>query len=438
MIILPAGTHLIQAQFNNSDTFPLYPSTSIPVEINISPGLSLNVRPASGIYKDTLTFEGTLIRADNLEGAVDLFLDTNFLATTKTDSTGRYIHKMVIEQMLDGKHTVQARSADLSSGVRTFTVLPVHSRTTLTVTRVNNSALFECNGTVMAFDRPDDVILRPLSIRDVLDIIATFTLTTAKRPVSAAPVAHMVNNVTLLEMQTDAFGGFSRVVALPTGDNIVTARFVNNRFPLFPSKSKEISLNLPSANLSPLENIRSSPSDMLVSVSIVAVIILVFTGGSIFYLKRRSILFRITQTPAALSLEPETLASAETLSKEIEAADSFLASVSPPDVNLVSTDPILARYIRILNEQGLSTAARAVYVHFTGTIAQKLHIRRHRTLTPREFLRSCDTKPFTGTFSTFVAIYEQVRYGGARTPAKEREFEESVMKTDESLGGEED
>jgi len=440
-IILPAGTHRIQAQFNNSDIFPLYSSKSIPVELNISLGLSLDVRPASGIYKDTLTFEGTLVRPDNLEGAVDLFLDNNFLATTKTDRTGRYIHKMVIEQMLDGKHTVQARSADLSSGVRTFTVIPVQSLTTLTVTRVNNSALFECYGMVMAFDRPGDVILRPLSIRDVLDIIVTFgrvPLASAKRPVSDAEIALMVNNVTLLEVQTDTSGRFSRVVALPAGDNVVAARFVNNRFPIVPSQSKEIAVNIPSANLSPLENIRSSPSGMLVPVIVVAVILLVFTGGSFFYLKRRSILFRTRRTPAAINLDSETLASAEMLLKEIEAADPFLSTVLPPDPDMGSTDPILTRYIRILNAQGLSTAARTVYVHFTGTIAQRLHIRSHRTLTPREFLRSCDRRPFAGTFSSFVTIYEQVRYGGAKSPDKEGEFKEATKKTDESIGGEED
>ncbi|MCX6697776.1 MAG: hypothetical protein NTV84_09540, partial [Methanoregula sp.] len=113
-----------------------------------------------------------------------------------------------------------------------------------------------------------------------------------------------------------------------------------------------------------------------------------------------------------------------------------LASVLPQDPDMDSTDPILARYVRILNAQGLSTAARAVYVHFAGTIAQRLHIRSHRALTPREFLRSCDRRPFAGTFSTFVTIYEQIRYGGAKSQNKEGEFKEATKKTDESLGGE--
>ena len=439
-ITLPAGTHRIQAQFNSTDIFPINPSKSTMVEINISPGLSLDVKPASGIYKDTLTFEGTLIRPDNLESDVDLFLDNNLLATTKTDRTGRYFHKMVIEKVLTGKHTVQARSADLSSGVRTFTVLSVHSRTELTITRVNNSALFECNGTVMAFDRAGDIIRRPVSINDVLEILSTFgrdPLGAAKRPVSAAPVALMVNNVTLLEMQTDAVGRFSVVVAIPTGDNVVTARFISKSFPLLTSWSEEIAVNIPSANTSPLSDTRSSPNGMLVPV-VVAAILLLFTGGSIFYLKRQSILFRARRTPADLSLETDTRATSETPSKEIDADDSFLASVNPSDPNMVSADPILARYVRILNKQGLSTAARAVYVHFTGTIVQRLHIRRYRSLTPREFLRSCDKKPFVGAFSSFISIYERIRYGGASTDTDKEKFEDSMKNTDTSLEGDHD
>ncbi|MDO9034601.1 MAG: hypothetical protein Q7U51_05290 [Methanoregula sp.] len=437
---LPVGNHSIYARFASPD-YPINSSRSstYPATIKPStPGLSLNVKPASGIYKDILSFEGTLISPDNLEGTADLFIDNNLIATAKTDHIGRYTYKMVIEKVPAGKHTVQARSANLSSGVGSFTVLPAHSQTTLTITRMNNSALFECNGSVMAFDNARDIIQLPLSIRSVLDIVATFgrhPLDAAMRPVSAAPVALRVNNATLLEMQTDSAGRFSRVVALQTGDNVVVARFINDSFPLLTSQSKMITVNLPSAETSPLVNTRSSPSDMLVPV-VLAAILLLFAGGSIFYLKRRSILFRTRQIPAALNIEPETIASSEILLKDIEAADSILASVFPADPDTVLSDPILTRYIRILNAQGLSTAARAVYVHFTGTIAQRLHIRNHRALTPREFLQSCDRRPFAGTFLSFVTIYEQVRYGGAKSPDKEGEFKEAIIKTDESLAGE--
>jgi hypothetical protein len=310
----------------------------------------------------------------------------------------------------------------------------------LIIIPINNSALFECNGTVQASERAVDDIRRPVSISSVLEILPALgraQLDFAKKPVSAAPVAIMVNNVTLVEMQTDAFGRFSRVVVFPAYDNVVTARFINDSFPLLTSQSKGVSVNITSVNMSPLIETRSAPNSLLVPVMVAAILVL-FTGGSFFYLKRRSILFRAKQTSAATNLESETLASSEMLLKEIEAADPFLASVFPPDPDMGSTDPILTLYKRILNAKGLSTAARAVYVHFSGTIAQRLHIRSHRTLTPREFLRSCDRRPFAGTFSSFVTIYEQVRYGGAKSPDKEEEFKEATKKTDESLGGEED
>jgi len=440
-VVLPEGNHSIYARFTSGE-YPVNSSRSSSYPVTImppAPGLSLEVKPISGIYNDTLTFEGVLDQPDNLEKAVDIFVDNQFLTSITITGSGSFIQNMVIEQLPAGQHAVQARLNEMSSGVRTFNVLPAQSRTTLTITPVNNSALFTCNGTVIAFDRTVDVIRQPVNINNVLDILTKFRRVPldAVRPVSSASVALIVNNETLLEMQTDAFGSFSRVVALPTGDTIVTARFINDSFPLLTSQSKEIAVNIQSANTTPLVETRSAPNSVLVPVTIAAILLL-FTGGSIFYLKRRSILFREKQTPAALSPGPETLASADALSKEIEAADSFLASVFPPDPDMDSTDPILTRYIRILNARGLSTAARAVYVHFTGTIAQRLHIRHHRALTPREFLRSCDKRPFAGTFSTFVTIYEQVRYGGAKSQNKEGEFEEATKKTDESLGGEED
>ncbi|MFA7304902.1 MAG: carboxypeptidase-like regulatory domain-containing protein, partial [Methanoregula sp.] len=440
-IILPAGTHRIQARFNRTDLYPLHPSNSTTVMINISPGLSLDVKPSSGTYKNPLTLQGTLVRPGSLEGTVNLFLDNQQIATTTTDRAGHYSHTLIIEQLPAGSHTVQVKTGDLASGVRTFTVLPAHSRTTLTVTPVNTSSLTTCNGTVMAFNRAGDVIRRPGNIRDVIALLPTLgrdPWSAATRPVSGAPVALIVNNERLLEMQTDEYGRFSCVVALPPGDNRISARFDATGFPLYPSQAKEHSVNIPSANTTPFVEEESSPVTAFVPVLVVAAILLLFTGGSVFYLKRRSLRFMTRRTTAETSAEDEARASAAEIEQEIAAQESYLAAVSPPDPAQVATDPLLARYIRILNAQGLSTAARAVYVHFTGTIAERLHIRRHRTLTPREFLGQCDKRSFTDTFSAFIAVYEQVRYGGIKTPAKENEFEESVKKTDESLGGDKD
>ncbi|MDD5024799.1 MAG: hypothetical protein PHN79_06825, partial [Methanoregula sp.] len=440
-IILPAGTHRILARFNRTDLYPLHPSNRTTVMINISPGLSLDVKPSSGTYKNPLTLQGTLVRPGSLDGTVNLFLDNQQIATTTTDRAGHYSHTLIIEQLPAGSHTVQVKTGDLASGVKTFTVLPAHSRTTLTVTPVNTSTLTTCNGTVMAFNRAGDVIRRPGNIRDVIALLPTLgrdPWSAATRPVGGAPVALIVNNERLLEMQTDAYGRFSCVVALLPGDNRITARFDATGFPLYPSQAKEHSVNIPSANMTPFVEEESNPVTALVPVLVVVAILLLFTGGAVFYLKRRSLRFMTRRTTAETSVEDEARASAAEIEQEIVAAESYLAAVSPPDPAQVATDPLLARYIRILNAQGLSTAARAVYVHFTGSIAERLHIRRHRTLTPREFLGQCDKRSFTDTFSAFIAVYEQVRYGGIKTPAKENEFEESVKKTDESLGGDKD
>ena len=95
----------------------------------------------------------------------------------------------------------------------------------------------------------------------------------------------------------------------------------------------------------------------------------------------------------------------------------------PGESSLLHDEPLIARYARILKEEGMSAAAWAVYRQFAGHIAHTLVIPRHTTLTPRELSRSCMQKPFCEAFSSFVNTYEQIRYGGQRSAAIQEEFE---------------
>ena len=92
-------------------------------------------------------------------------------------------------------------------------------------------------------------------------------------------------------------------------------------------------------------------------------------------------------------------------------------------------EPVIARYARILKEEGMSAAAWAVYRQFAGHIAHELFIPRHTTLTPRELSRTCRQKPFCEAFSSFVSTYEQIRYGGQRSVAIQAEFESRMDAT---------
>lgn len=437
-IPITAGKHRIQSYFNSTGIFPVNPSSSIPVDIEITPGLSLQVRPSSGIYADNLTIEGTLISPESLDGTIDIFIDTSFIGSEKTDSRGHYTTSVKIEHFLPGQHIVSARSGSIVSDNRVFHVLPVYSQTSLTINKVNYSALYECTGSVMALDHAGDMIRKPVTVHDAELILAAFwtnPLDRANRPVRSAPVLIVSHNETLLETMTDINGNFSALVAFPEGDNTVSARFVNASFPVFSSESGTIPVNIPSANVSASEEAGQSAVRIPESLAIIAILFL-FAGGAVYYLKRKNALFRERPVPTGSrgNTDLPHQDTGITDQESIGEMQRLTGTLSGDD--LVTQDPIFVRYLRILQAEGLSTAARTVYLHFTGTIAQTLHIRNHRTLTPREFLRSCEEKPVSGSLSSFITIYEQIRYGGVKSPEKQGEFEESVRITDKTLEGE--
>jgi hypothetical protein len=438
-ITLQNGNHTLYARFN-SRLYPLHPSASSVIKVEmadleISPALSLDIRPASGIYMDTLAFQGTLIRTGQLEGSVDIFIDNNFLATWKTDATGKYSGQMLIERMEGGRHSAQARSGEISSDPKVFQVLTVPSRTTLLVTRIHNSALVTCSGSVMAFDRSGTLLTKPLTIWDVQKILSEFwknPLDMAKRPVSLAPVGIILDTQTMVETQTDALGNFSEVLALPAGTHTIYAQFINDSYPITKSRSNPVEVNIASANLSTISSSEQSRIPLLEPL-VIAVILFLFIGGAVFYLQRKSGLFKRIGGGAIGEHGPDIPLPAGTIETSGHDAQTLPPGESQPDHEAVSGDSVFLRYLRLLKESGLSSAARNVYLHFTARIAKRLHIARPRTLTPREFLRSCDQKRFAGAFSSFVFIYEQVRYGGVKTPQKKGELEDSIKTTDESL-----
>jgi hypothetical protein len=431
-ITLPAGTYRMQAFFNSTDIFPLDPSASIPAEIEMVPQLSLAVRPASGIYHDTLVFEGTLVRPGTIEGSdVDIFIDNNYAGTEMTGPAGYYSYPLTLERISAGKHHATTRSGSWSSGTVTFQVLPVLSQTQLAISAVNQSALYECTGRVMAFDIAGVFILKPVTVRDAEAILKSLWKNPhgrADRPVISAMVVITANNRTLVETTTDAGGRFSELVTLPEGQNVVVARFVNDSYPVFSSRSTRAVVDTPSANLTQAGE--NGPSPVGIPGPLAAVVVLLlFAAGAGYYLKRNSMLFR-DKRPL-----PE-----DVTGPELPPAGGSSAVPAPPadlpHPGRLPDDPVFAHYLRVLHAEGLSSAARAAYVHFTGTIAQTLHIRNPRALTPREFLQACEEKPFAAPVASFIALYEQIRYGGARSPEKQGEFEESIRITDRSLEGE--
>ena len=287
----------------------------------------------------------------------------------------------------------------------------------------------------MAFDRSGTILRKPLTILDVQKILSEFwknPLDMAKRPVSRAPVGIILDTQTIVETQTDALGNFSEVLSLPAGSHAIYAEFINDGYPLTESQSDPVEVNIASANLSTISRSEQSRLSVLEPLVIVVILIL-FIGGAVFYLQRKSGLFKRIGAGAVGEHGPDIPVSADIIDISRHDAQTLPPEESQPDDGAVSGVSLFMRYLGFLRDSGLSSAARNVYLHFTGRIAKRLHIARPRTLTPREFLHSCDQKRFAGTFSSFVSIYEQVRYGGVKTPQKKEEFEDSIKATDESL-----
>jgi hypothetical protein len=437
-VTLPPGNHSIFARFTGKD-YPVTPSRSSTYPVRIMPSqqeLSLEISPASIIYKDHLIMKGTTVRPGTGADGVGIFLDNRFVMTIVPDSAGQYSGQLDIEQISPQLHTIQARSGALSSEEKQFQVLMTRSRTALTLARVGNSSIVECNGSVVASNLPGTGIIKPGSIPEVQKIIAGLgndPLANTKRPVSFAPVSIVVNNETHVESRTDASGEFSLQIALPSGNSNVTARFMNESFPLTYSQSGTIIVNSPTTVITPAPASRISLSGIIVPV-IGIMMVFLFSGGSYLYLKRRSVFIRARQKLGDQIPKADSRVSGNILPVREEEPESLVSLPSPAEQG--SAGPIHALYQRILNMHGLSTAAREVYVHFTGQIAQKMNIRHHRALTPREFLKSCNKRPFESAMSSFIAIYEEIRYAGARSTEKEEEFEDSMIATDKNLGDE--
>jgi hypothetical protein len=159
----------------------------------------------------------------------------------------------------------------------------------------------------------------------------------------------------------------------------------------------------------------------------IAGIFLLFVGGAWYYLRRMP-----GKKPFGYWISRE-LGRSEVMvpdrgPPELELPDLGRPADAPPG-ETPAPESLIERYTRILQEEGLSAAARGAYQQFAMHIARELQISRYRSLTPREISRACTKKPYCGPFSVFVTTYERVRYGGFRSPETRAEFETAMHTT---------
>ena len=373
--------------------------------IRRSAQLSLLIYPETGRYGDTIRCFGYYFslygfRVQGTPGKqITLFLDDGPVGTVMTDNIGSYTINVPIYKVTAGAHTLHAESGITQSDVRILTITPVDSTTTLSVTKANSKGEVTCTGSVIA-----------------------------NRPVRSAPVQLVWDQTHVVETTTSANGEFKTTIRLPDGTHTLVARFSAEGYPLTPSESEPHVVDI-----SILRIITPIMPDLHWEVLflMVAGIFFLFVGGAWYYLRRM----------------PGKKPFGDWISRELGRHEVILPDRGPPDQEIPeqgrpadtpagetpAPESLIERYTRILQEEGLSAAARSAYQQFAMHIARELQISRYRSLTPREVSRSCTKKPYCGPFSVFVTIYEQVRYGGFRSLKTRAEFETAMHTTRSTL-----
>ena len=373
--------------------------------IRRSAQLSFLMHPDTGRYGDSIECFGYYfsLYGFRVQGApgkqVTVYIDNAPVSTVMTDAIGSYTVNVPVDKITAGAHTLHAESGTTQSDVRTLTITPVDSTTTLSVTKANSKSEVTCTGSVIA-----------------------------NRPVRSAPVQLVWDQTYVVETTTSTNGEFKTTIRLPDGTHTVVARFSAEGYPINPSESEPQVVDI-----SILRIITPIMPDLHWEVLflMVAGIFFLFVGGAWYYLRRM----------------PGKKPFGDWISHKLGRSEVMLPDRGPPDQELPeqgrpadtpagetpAPESLIERYTRILQEEGLSAAARSAYQQFAMHIARELQISRYRSLTPREVSRSCTKKPYCGPFSVFVTIYEQVRYGGFRSLKTRAEFETAMHTTRSTL-----
>jgi hypothetical protein len=353
-------------------------------------------------YGDTLEGSGFLFSPQNLRFVgipgrnVTLYIDTTPVSVSGTDAAGAYTLRLPVERIAAGNHTVYTSSGTTLSDMLTLTVDRADSITTLAH---------------LGTDR---------------GIVSLTGSVSAGVPVRNASVDIISDGMVIAGTTADTRGQFRTPVNLSPGTHILVARFTGNGFPLRPSESAPLDVDVPSFSLPDF-------SGLLLGAA-AGITLALFAGGAFWYLRRMRggrAGFDPAADLTAILGGPAVSGTGDAGTPAPVAEDEIrgeMAAVPPED--------LFSLYSRVLQEQGISEAAHAVYREFSRRIAQDQQIRMYTGLTPGELSRSCRNKPYCSAFSRFVSLYETVRYGGPGSRTTRAEFEDVLLHAEKQIRGE--
>jgi len=352
-------------------------------------GISFYVEPGQAGYREPLRVFG-VVSPPGMKRVVSLLLDDSRVATIDTDLKGNYFTTYTVERVPAGTHSLAAVTGTLTSEH-----LPLEVTETATVTsliaepviinRSESGAV--CNGSVLA-----------------------------NRPVRNAPVRILIDGENPVDVITAGDGTFSAVLQIPPGSRTLRAEFSADGYPLLPSTSEGVTVEVPPR---PFQIPGTSPGEPLPAYMVVA-FVLVCAGGAAawFILRGRS-------APSGIEPEPAEAARIRTELEEMisEAMKELPPAGSEREAALkTAINTQLERYAACLGEHGLSEAARQAYLTLAGRIAASLGVPAYRSLTPREMSATCRSETYGHTFDLFVGIYERIRYAGSESELDKKGF----------------
>ncbi|MDK2890953.1 MAG: hypothetical protein PWR21_1585 [Methanoculleus sp.] len=184
--------------------------------------LGIAVAPHEGRYGETLTIAGSY--SGGAPGTrVEVYVDSRNAGAATLDANGTYACSYRIGRVLAGPHLAYAVAGSVYSEVATFEVLPANTTITLAVMEVNATAV-ACSG----------------------------NLTAEGRPVMRAPVVIRTNDGTLVTAETDQQGAYSTEIVLAPGEYTLRTEFHAAEYPLNPSESETVAVQVRGEGLSPL------------------------------------------------------------------------------------------------------------------------------------------------------------------------------------------
>jgi len=302
--------------------------------------LSLSVVPDAGGYGDRLVLQGALTGPDPGGAPLRVMVDSRPHTRLATAPGGSYRTVYRIGEIRTGTHLAYVQSGDLYSPVRTFTV--VERATTLNLTA-------SLQGTTA---------------------VLSGTLTAAGVPVAGAPI-HISDGTGRIAGATTGTAGVYRVNAtLAPGIHTITARFDDPGFPLTPTES------------APLDVEVTEPPDLPFSIAITLLFLVLAAAGAVMYLRRPP-----RETPTVMHRH--------------EAVEPVPDEEPEPEPEITVDG--------LVSAGDFSGAARQLYLGCARRLAERHAIDRPGTLTPRELARRCGDPP---ALTEFVDEYQEIRYGG--------------------------